>query len=102
MLTGARPGQGSPPGVAPQHLAAAGAGLPLPSNRQHAMPGREPRLALATGAYAGAHPVVAVLADGDVIGIGAPEVSAPREALPGATTRRSQVTPAGTGARSGQ
>ena len=40
------------------------------------MPGREPRLDLATGAYAGAHPVVAVLADGDVIGIGAPEVSA--------------------------
>jgi UTP-glucose-1-phosphate uridylyltransferase len=71
-------------------------------SRQHAMPGREPRLALAIGAYARAHPVVAVLADGDVIDLGAPEVPAPREALPGASTHRSQVTPAGTGARSGQ
>jgi hypothetical protein len=69
--------------------------------RQQAMPGREPRLALAIGAYTRAHPVVAVLADGDVIDLGAPEVPAPREALPGASTRRSQVTPASAGARSG-
>ena len=49
--------------------------------RQHAMPGGEPRLALAIGAYAREHPVVAVLADGDAIDLGAPEVSAPRAAL---------------------
>jgi hypothetical protein len=40
--------------------------------RQQAMPGSEPRLALAIGAYARAHPVVAVPADGDVIDLGAP------------------------------
>jgi UTP-glucose-1-phosphate uridylyltransferase len=70
--------------------------------RQQAMLGTEPRLALAIGAYARAHPVVAVLADGDVIDLGAPEVPAPREALPGASIRRSQATPASAGARSGR
>jgi hypothetical protein len=56
--------------------------------RQHAMPGREPRLALAIGAQARAHPVVAFLADGDVIDLGA------RRYLP--IARRSRVpAPAG-------
>jgi UTP-glucose-1-phosphate uridylyltransferase len=40
---------------------------------QHAAPGAEPKLALAIGAYAREHPVVAVPATGDVIDLGAPE-----------------------------
>jgi hypothetical protein len=47
--------------------------------RQHAAPGSEPRLALAFGAYARDHRVVAVPADAEVVDLGVPAVPAPRE-----------------------
>ena len=48
-------------------------------DRQHAGPGGEPKLALALGAYAREHRVVAVPADAEVIDLGVPAVPAPRE-----------------------
>lgn len=46
-------------------------------SRQYASPGTEPRIALAIGAYAREHPVLAVPVRGDVIDLGAPEVTVP-------------------------
>ena len=46
---------------------------------QHAAPRSEPKLALALGAYAREHQVVAVPADGEVIDLGVPAVPAPRK-----------------------
>lgn len=50
-------------------------------DRQHAGPGDEPKLALALGAYAREHRVVAVPADAEVIDLGVPAVPAPQRAL---------------------
>ena len=55
--------------------------LEFARSRQHAIPGAEPKLALAIGAYAREHPVVAVPARGGVIDLGAPEAAAPGEAF---------------------
>jgi hypothetical protein len=41
--------------------------------RQHTAPGTEPRLALALGAYAREHPVVAIHASSEAIDLGVPE-----------------------------
>ncbi len=65
------------------------------------MPGGEPKLALAVGAYAREHPVVAAPAPGEVIDLGAPEVPAPGEALHDADGYRSPRTAAAV-ARSGR
>jgi UTP-glucose-1-phosphate uridylyltransferase len=46
-------------------------------DRQHAVSGNEPKLALAIGAYAREHPVAAVPAPGEVIDLGAPEIPVP-------------------------
>lgn len=74
--------------------------LEFARGRQHAAPGAEPRLALAIGAYAREHPVVAVPVGGDVIDLGAPEPAAPRQALRGAAENcRLPVTAAGAGLR---
>jgi UTP-glucose-1-phosphate uridylyltransferase len=55
--------------------------LEFARSHQHAVPSTEPKLALAIGAYAREHPVVAVPANSDVIDLGAPESPAPDEAL---------------------
>jgi UTP-glucose-1-phosphate uridylyltransferase len=51
--------------------------LDFARTRQHASPGTEPRIALAIGAYAREHRVVAVPVPGDVIDLGAAEVTVP-------------------------
>jgi UTP-glucose-1-phosphate uridylyltransferase len=47
--------------------------LDFARSRQHTIPGTEPKLALAIGAYVREHPVMAVPANGDTIDLGAPE-----------------------------
>jgi hypothetical protein len=49
--------------------------------REHAAPGSEPKLALAIGAYARDHPVVAVLVGSEVIDLGALKVSGSRRSV---------------------
>jgi UTP-glucose-1-phosphate uridylyltransferase len=49
--------------------------LDFARSRQHTVSGTEPKLALAIGAYAREHPVMAVPANGDTIDLGAPEPS---------------------------
>jgi UTP-glucose-1-phosphate uridylyltransferase len=71
--------------------------LEFARSRQHAVPGAEPKLALAIGAYAREHPVVAVPAGGGVIDLGAPEAAAGGEP----SRYPAACQPSAAGARSG-